>query len=499
MREVSRLAAVARSDEGSYYKGLVESAPDAILVVDQVGTIELVNHQAEALFGYARDELLGRPVEVLIPDRARSVHPSHRASYFADPRTRPMGAGLDLTARRKDGTEVPVDISLSPLQTEQGLVVSVAIRDVTERKRSERALQDAYRKVSASVRDLERHDNDMTLVNEMGDLLQSCMTRAEANQVISKYGHRLFPSGTGTVFTSGSTATLFEAAASWGEPSDASGVFGRDDCWALRRGRIYAIEDPNEGPICVHVSPPATGGYVCVPMMAQGEALGLLHLRLERAAEEDGRTFESQRLLALTVAEHLSLALANLTLRDTLRNQSLSDPLTGLYNRRYLEDYLNQEIRRAETSSQSVGVIVADVDHFKDVNDRLGHGAGDALLRSVARALEENVRGLDTVCRLGGDEFVVVLPNVSRAVARQRAEHLRQVLSGPSPSPDQPDGSITASCGVAVYPADGATADAVLREADAAMYRAKEAGRDRIEVASGRGPFEAAPSLAALK
>lgn len=489
---------MAGGDEGSYYKGLVESAPDAILVVDQTGTIELVNHQAEALFGYARDELLGKPVEVLIPERAKSVHPSHRASYFADPRTRPMGAGLDLTARRRDGTEVPVDISLSPLETERGLVVSVAIRDVTERKRSEGALQNAYRKVSASVRDLERHDNDMTLVNEMGDLLQSCMTRAEANQVMSKYGHRLFPSGAGTVFTSGSTATVFEAAASWGEPSDTTGAFGRDDCWALRRGRMYAVEDPNEGPICVHVGPPLTG-YVCVPMMAQGEALGLLHLRLEPAGEEDGRTFESQRLLALTVAEHLSLALANLTLRDTLRDQSLLDSLTGLHNRRYLEDLLGQEIRRADTASQSVGVIVADVDHFKDVNDRLGHGGGDALLKSIARALAENVRGLDTVCRLGGDEFVIVLPNASGSVAQQRAEHLRQVLNRPSPGPDESGSPVTVSFGVAAYPTDGVTTDVVLREADAAMYRAKEAGRDRVELASGRSPFETTPSPAAPK
>lgn len=469
-----------RNDSGDYYRKLVESAPDALLVVNGGGVIELVNRQAELLFGYSRQDLVGRHIDLLVPDRARSVHPAHRARYFSDPRTRPMGVGLALTARRKDGSEVPVDISLSPLDTDEGTAVAVAIRDVTERERADSALQDAYRKLAASVRDLERHDREMTLINEMGDLLQSCMTGAEATEVISRYGRLLFPSSTGTMFTSTRPRSVFEAAATWGNGSR-PGVLEREECWALRRGRLYAVEGLDDGPVCPHVGPQRPVRYVCVPMMAQGEALGLFHVRLEETDDHEGVTFESQRTLALTVAEHLALALANLSLRETLRHQSVSDPLTGVYNRRYMTDHLRRELDRAGRGSRRLGIVLADVDHLKEVNDRLGHGAGDEVLRSVARILEESVREGDTVCRFGGDEFVLLLPDSTLAVAQQRAEQLREAVRRIAVDGLAP---VSLSIGVAVFPDHGTTAEEIFAAADAAMYRAKERGRDRVAAAA---------------
>jgi diguanylate cyclase (GGDEF)-like protein/PAS domain S-box-containing protein len=470
---------------GSYYQDLVESAPDAILVVNRSGSIDLVNRQAEALFGYAREELLGQPVELLVPERARLAHPSHRASYFADPRTRPMGVGLDLTARRKDGTEVSVDISLSPLQTAHGMVVSVAIRDVSDRKRAEDALTEAYQRLSASVRDLERHDREMTLVNEMGELVQSCLTGAEANEVIARYGRLLFPSSPGAVFTAVPAAGVFEAAATWGaeDGERRPSILEREECWALRRTRMYAVDGPDGGPACAHAGHPPHG-YVCVPMMAQGEAIGLLHVQAAEPGHDDGVTFQSQRMLAVTVAEHLALAIANLRLRETLRHQSISDPLTGLFNRRYLQDYLARELHRAARSARPVSLVLADIDHFKGVNDEHGHGTGDEVLRAVARALEAGVRGRDVVCRVGGDEFVLILPDSPVAVAEQRAEHLRQAVRSLGDERDGALPGVTLSLGVAAFPDHGLTVEAVLRAADEAMYEAKERGRDAVAVAT---------------
>lgn len=225
---------------------------------------------------------------------------------------------------------------------------------------------------------------------------------------------------------------------------------------------------------------PIPAETLCVPMMAQGEALGILYL----TSQKPGYFTPAKEQLAVTVAEHIGLALANLKLREALQQQSIRDSLTGLYNRRYLEESLEREISRAIRLKQTLGVIMIDVDHFKRYNDSYGHDGGDAVLRELGRFLQEKFRGSDIACRYGGEEFTVIVPEASLETIIRRAEFIREGIKRLKlQHRRQQLGSITVSLGVAIFPDRGLTGEAVIAAADGALYEAKKQGRDRVIVA----------------
>jgi diguanylate cyclase (GGDEF)-like protein len=224
-------------------------------------------------------------------------------------------------------------------------------------------------------------------------------------------------------------------------------------------------------------------------MMAHGETLGVLHLcgPLPPASEPSASYYRiggDEQRLAVTVSERLSLALANLNLRETLRSQSIRDPLTGLFNRRYMEESLEREMLGATRKQRPLSLIMFDLDHFKRFNDTFGHEAGDVVLREIGDFLQKHVRGEDIACRYGGEEFVLILGEAPIAVAQQRAEQIRAGIRQMAVRyRGQSLGSITASLGVASFPEDAQTSDVLLHAADQALYRAKAAGRDRVMAA----------------
>jgi diguanylate cyclase (GGDEF)-like protein len=219
--------------------------------------------------------------------------------------------------------------------------------------------------------------------------------------------------------------------------------------------------------------------------MAQGETLGIVSLQMMASQEHSERSprssSEAVEQLAGVLAKQVSLALGNLKLKESLKNQSICDPLTGLFNRRYMEESLEREFSRANRNKSTVAIVMMDLDHFKQFNDTFGHQAGDALLRTLGDFLKRNTRGQDIACRYGGEEFALVLTDSNLAGALHRAEVLRQQVKQLSVEyAGQLLGAVSVSMGVAVFPDHGATIGDVLRASDQALYSAKREGRDRV-------------------
>ncbi len=344
---------------------------------------------------------------------------------------------------------------------------------------------------------LRREIRETSLLAEAAAMLHASQTPDEVCAVVGRIVPSLFDGDAGALYELTTTRSAAVAIASWGDPAPVQRVFAPSDCWGLRRGRVHRV-DASDGQLrCRHVDEPVETGLLCVPLAAQGDIYGLLHLQVRhRVKPRRVHDLMARReILASDLGEQLALALANIRVRGILTEQSSRDSLTGLFNRRYMEESLDRELRRARRDGYSLGLIMADLDHLKEFNDTYGHAAGDVALQQVGRFLQGAVRGEDIACRFGGEEFVAILPKATLEDTRRRAESLRQGLQTQRL---EPLGAllppVTMSFGVAAYPDHGASGDVLLHAADAALYRAKATGRNRVVVA-GLGDREAVDVL----
>jgi diguanylate cyclase (GGDEF)-like protein len=324
----------------------------------------------------------------------------------------------------------------------------------------------------------------------MGELLHGCEEEGEAYQIISGLVGELLPGTPGAVYMLSRSRNVLQSMAAWGSTADAMvPVFDPPDCWALRRGRMYVAKSQRAAVRCKHASE-SHDGYICVPMLAHGEVLGVLHALSPAAAVErinNGESaLERKRILFIAIAEKISTAIANLRLRERLRNQSIRDSLTGLLNRRFMEEALEREIVRATRTATRLSVVAIDLDHFKRFNDTFGHEGGDLVLREVGAVLSRVADGDNLACRLGGEELLLILPDTELDAAAELAEKLRRKIEKLAVvHRGQQLGTITASFGVAEHPRHGESPSDILRAADRALYQAKAEGRDRVVVATG--------------
>ena len=354
-----------------------------------------------------------------------------------------------------------------------------------ERGQAQNELSKAHERLKNSMGELESRNREAATLSEMADLLQSCFTLEEASGVIVSSAQKLFHGFSGALLVFSASRNVLEAVTTWGPSSPGERVFSPNDCWALRRGRLHHSGSGDDAVRCSHLGGSRLAS-LCTPLMAHGETLGIFCLVTEPGRPVGAQTTISEFnvKLAVSVAEQAALSFANLKLREKLRYQSVRDPLTGLFNRRYLDESLERELPNAVRKGRSLGVIMLDVDRFKKFNDMFGHDAGDTVLRELGDYLAKFIRRGDLACRYGGEEFTLILPECSLEDTRRRAEELRTSFQQLSiKHRDIVLGKVTLSLGVAVLPDHGTTAAELLAAADGALLRAKEEGRDRVLIA----------------
>lgn len=344
-----------------------------------------------------------------------------------------------------------------------------------------RAQAEAAQLAATQVLEEERsRQRAAELLAQMDEWLQSCKTIYELYEILSSFMTMAMPGTRGQLFTFSNSRDVLELACKW-NCTEVQDHMTPDSCWALRRGRRYTFDPEHFGFKCDHVKEirgnDQTRPFSCIPVVAHGETVGLLHVEL--LSEQTKTEIPGPFGFARRCAEHISLAIANVQLRDELQDQSTRDPLTSLYNRRHFLEAMRLEINRAASTETSFGLLSFDADHFKTFNDKYGHDAGDAVLEEIA----DRMRALDYTgsvpCRVGGEEFAIILPGADRTRATKAAEDLREAIEhmrvkyigGALPK-------VTISTGIAIFPSHGTEPMDLIKQADLALYQAKEAGRN---------------------
>ncbi|MBD9362134.1 EAL domain-containing protein [Methylomonas fluvii] len=402
---------------------IVDGSPEATLLVGENGVIKLANPPAAKTFIYTLDELIGLTVEALVPERARAKHPEQRARFLEENKARPMSASRSLTAIRGDGTEFPVEISLTPIDIDNRRYIIVSVLDISERKRLEHEMQlmaMIYQAIGEAVMVADA-DNRIIAINEAFTRL----TGYTAEDAIG-YSTDILKSGR---HDPDFYQTMWHSLLQTGH--------WQGEIWNKRKnGDIYQ--------------------EWLVINTIYGE-----HGEVERRVA---------MFSEITEQKHVE---------QTIWRQANFDPLTDLANRRMFQDRLNQEIKKAQRDKNSLAVMLLDLDRFKEINDTMGHGMGDILLKDTARRILSCVRNVDTVARLGGDEFTIILgeldsqtsiDRVAQAILHQLAEPFRL---------GEELAYISVSIGITFYPQDALEAEQLIKNADQAMYSAKQQGRNR--------------------
>jgi len=504
---------LARERE-SYFQTMAEAVPEIIWTAGPEGLSDFFNQRCLDYTGLTFEQMLGTGWQVIIhPDDLEGC-----VAVWGNSLSTGEPFEMEYRLRGKDGTFKWFLVRANPIRDSGREIVKWfgTCTDIEAHKQNQQILEEQIlertmqlAEVNALLqeemieKDLARKERDQqheqmmtqlrersqraTMLAKLGELLQSCLTREEVLAAALGFAPRIFPTVRGAVALLNPSRSLTEVIGSWCDCYLPLAEFDPTACWALRTGQAHLVVAGDSTAQCGHAAG-VNHTYLCIPILAQGETLGILHFQ---ATSEAPELESSEVSFKTTFAAQLGLSIANIRLREALRTQSVRDALTGLYNRRYLDEILERELRRAGRAHQSLGILMIDLDHFKSFNDTYGHEAGDAVLRETAAALTKFIREEDFVCRYGGEEFVVVLPTASLEISISRGERLCAFLRDMTVMHDgKLLGKITISVGMAAFPEHGTSPKELLASADAALYEAKRRGRDQVVVASSKAVEE---------
>ena len=410
---------------------ILNATPDALIICNQESEIVYVNQAVEKTFGYKPDELMDQKIEFLIPDRFAKHHVILRNNYMKNPYPRAMSSKMDLYGKHKNGLDIPVEIALGPVQLEDGLLIIVLIKDMTERKRAEKLLAESEARWKFALESGNQGVWDWAVPEKKIYFSHTWkkMLGYKDNEITdnpSEFNSRVHPDDLVNVLKK--IQNLFK-----GKTKEYNCEI-RFRCkdghykWILNRGKIISRD---------------SNGNVL-------RAIG---------THTDITEIKEKELSLKNLAEH--------------------DPLTGLINRRTFEDRLHQGISLAKRNQSGVAVCFLDLDNFKNINDQYTHAIGDRLLLAATKRIQESIREIDSLSRLGGDEFTLLFLNiknktdVSKILKKIMANFQKGFLI------ENIFLEVSLSIGVALYPEDGNTL--LIEKADTAMYAAKKAGKNDFE------------------
>ena len=448
-------------------------AKDIVAITDAKGIIDWVNDAFGEAMELEPSTVVGQPfVETLLDKDSEQTCADDIVSSIQNRHI----IKTELKCRGNKTEPFWMELEVTPVFSEFGTHTNfVAVgRDITKR------INSALDADKAHEFELRKH-KEANLLAEFNGWLQSSDSLDELFQVVSSFLRQLIPLSSGAVYVYANSRDVLEGVCNWNDGKVLSN-FEPSDCWALRRGRSYFYGENTVDFPCRHVleshNDLLPNTHYCLPIIAHGDTVGLLCIDLP----EPDNSYDSSEVqkLASFCGEQISLAIANVQLREQLMDQSTRDSLTSLYNRRYFIECIRREVSSTRNTNPA-SLISLDVDHFKKFNDNFGHDAGDSVLRELSQLLMDSFRGTDIPCRYGGEEFAVFLPGASAEIACKRAEQLRQAVRNSVVRYSGENLKINISVGVATYPENGTTAQALIKCADKALYAAKEKGRDNVK------------------